>query len=121
MPEVLAEKPIPFDCYPNRMRWTIQQCDALREAGFLTEHYELIDGEIISKRGQEPRHTYVINLILTWFANAFGISRVRIQSTLDLSNLGAQYDEPEPDAVLTIEPSSKFVDRHPVPTMSRSL
>jgi Uma2 family endonuclease len=113
MPVVLLEKPVPFDNIPNRIRWSVQQCDALRDAGFLRGRYELIDGEIILKMGQGPRHAYVVNLIMTWLANTFGAARVRIQSTLKV--LDAQYDEPEPDAALTVQPASAYIERHPGP------
>lgn len=36
---------------PNRKRWTRSDCDFLRDNGLLTERYELIDGEVISKLG----------------------------------------------------------------------
>lgn len=115
MPVILSEKPVPFDSVPNRIRWTIQQCYAMRDAGFISGRYELIDGEIISKMGQGPRHAYVVNLIMTWLANTFGVTRVRIQSTLNVSEFDAQYDEPEPDAALTVQPASAYIERHPGP------
>ena len=60
MPVPLTQKPAPYDDIPNRMRWTRRQCAALRDDGFLTGSYELIDGEILSKMGQKPAHAYII-------------------------------------------------------------
>ena len=34
------------DYFPNRFRWTVEDCYRLMEAGFLNGRYELIDGEI---------------------------------------------------------------------------
>jgi Uma2 family endonuclease len=115
MPVILTEQPVPYDSIPNRIRWTRQQCDALRDAGFLTGRYELIDGEIISKMGQKPPHAYRVNLLMAWLVGLFGAEFVRIQSTIDLSAVDSPYDEPEPDAVVTLQPASVYAERHPVP------
>jgi len=42
---ILMEQPE----FPSRKRWTRQECQRLREAGFLPGRYELIDGEILEK------------------------------------------------------------------------
>jgi Uma2 family endonuclease len=115
MPEVLSEKPVPYDVIPNRIRWTVKQCDALRDAGYLTQRYELIDGEIISKMGQKPAHARRVNLFMAWLVRVFGADFVRVQSAIDIAELEAAYDEPEPDAVVTRSPESAYELRHPTP------
>jgi Uma2 family endonuclease len=100
---------------PNRVRWTRRQCEALQDAGFLTGRYELIDGEIISKMGQTPPHTYGSRALMAWPIAAFGADRVAIQATLDLVEHSPDYDEPEPDAMVTVEGAAAYVDRHPRP------
>jgi Uma2 family endonuclease len=119
MPILHIEEPIPFDTTPNRVRWTAQQCDALRDAGFLTGRYELIDGEIISKMGQKPAHARRVNLIMAWLISTFGAEYVRIQSTIKLAAADMAYDEPEPDAVVRLNPESAYESRHPAPAEIR--
>jgi Uma2 family endonuclease len=87
----------------------------MRDGGFLTGRYELIDGEIVSKMGQKPAHAYVIQAVLAWLASLVGAEYIRIQATIDLSDTGPDYDEPEPDAAVTVQPYTHFTDRHPRP------
>jgi Uma2 family endonuclease len=117
MPKTLgpADLPSPPETAPNRIRWTRQQCEAIREAGILTGRYELIDGEIISKMGQKPPHAYVVRLVMAWLARLFGVETVLIQSTIDLTAVSPQYDEPEPDAAVTAQPVTAYADHHPAP------
>ncbi len=117
MPRILTpgEIPTPPESAPNRIRWTRRQCEAIREAQILTGRYELIDGEIISKMGQKPSHAYVVSLLMAWLVRLFGAEFVRIQSTIDLSAVSPEYDEPEPDAVVTVEPAAAYASRHPGP------
>lgn len=119
MPVVLCEKPVPFEDIPNRIRWTAQQCDALRDAGFLTGRYELIDGEIISKMGQKPAHARRVGLFMAWLVKVFGGEFVRVQSTIDLDGEATAYDKPEPDAVVTLDSESAYEFRHPSPSEVR--
>lgn len=101
---------------PNRIRWTRAQCDAMREAGILTGRYELIDGEILIKMGQNPPHSAALTLLMAWLAGVFGARHVRIQSTIDVSAVDPTYAEPEPDAAVTAEPATAYPDRHPGPS-----
>jgi Uma2 family endonuclease len=100
---------------PNRIRWTRQQCDAIRDAGILTGRYELIDGEIISKMGQKPPHPYMITALLVWLSRIFGADHIRIQSSLRLEAGDGEYNEPEPDVAITIPPYTAFSAQHPNP------
>jgi Uma2 family endonuclease len=117
MPTILTPADIPPrpETAPNRIRWTRQQCDAIRDAGILTDHYELIDGEIISKMGQKPPHSYVITALLTWLTRLFGADCLRIQSTLRITDPEGNYNEPEPDVAVTIQPYTAYSARHPGP------
>lgn len=116
MPRTLtpADNPPP-ETAPNRIRWTRQQCEAIQDAGILTGRYELIDGEILSKMGQKPPHRVALVLLHTWLAAVFGSLFVQIQSTIDLSTVSPDYDEPEPDAAVTAQPVTAYTERHPAP------
>ncbi len=115
MPRTVEALPHSREPAPNRIRWTRAQCEAIRDAGVLTGRYELIDGEIISKMGQKRPHTYVIKRVMVWLARRFGLEFVQVQSTIDISASSPQYDEPEPDAAVTAERNTAYVDRHPGP------
>ena len=115
MPVPLTEKPAPYENIPNRIRWTSRQCATMRDDNLLTGRYELIDGEILSKMGQKPAHAYVVRALLTWLTGLFGAEYTQIQATIDLSDTDSNYDEPEPDAAVTVQPYTHFAERHPRP------
>jgi Uma2 family endonuclease len=117
MPKLLtkAEFPTAPERAPNAVRWTRKQADAVREAGILTQRYELIDGEILSKTGQTPRHTVGVVLLNTWLVSVFGGLFVQIQSTIDVADADPNHNEPEPDAAVTRAPGTTYADRHPGP------
>jgi Uma2 family endonuclease len=100
---------------PTPLRWTRTQCAAIRDAGILTGRYELIDGEVISKMGQKPPHTGVVSLALEWLAGVFGLSQVRVQSTIEVGDADSEHNEPEPDLAVTREPLQAYFKRHPGP------
>ena len=87
----------------------------MRDAGYLVGRYELIDGEIISKIGQNPPHAGRVGLFMAWLVSVFSAAHVRIQSTIDLAPGEVTYDEPEPDAVVTRHSSSAYEHSHPGP------
>ena len=95
--------------------WTREQAARLTEL-FPLEHYELIEGELINKMGQKPPHSYVIMLLVDALASAFGMLRLRIQMSIDLSGLDGISSEPEPDVVLLKRGDpAEFSKRHPGP------
>jgi Uma2 family endonuclease len=100
---------------PGRIRWTRSQCETIRAAGILTDRYELIDGEIISKMGQNPPHPLAVNLILRYLARIFGIERVRVQATIEVGDADPEHNDPEPDLAVTEEPADAYSQRHPGP------
>jgi len=97
------------EIFPDRIRWTRQECAQLAEAGFLTGRYELIDGEIIRKMGQGWMHSDVIVRLTTLFAALFG-SLLRIQLPMTVPG---DTNEPEPDVAVTEQPRSAYRGRHP--------
>jgi Uma2 family endonuclease len=115
MPQVVA--PIPFapEPAPNRIRWTRAQCDAIRAAGVLNERYELIDGEVLSKMGQKPPHRLAVVLLRTWLTAVFCAFFVQTQAPIDVGDTDPDHNEPEPDAAVTVAPTTTYADRHPGP------
>lgn len=103
------------ETFPNRKRWTVQECYRLMESGDLTGRWELIDGEILSKMGQKPPHSATLNLIMQWLMTQLGIGLVRIQQPITLPGAAGETNEPEPDIAVTIQPATTYMDRHPTP------
>jgi Uma2 family endonuclease len=101
--------------HPNRVRWTRTQYEAMREIGVLTGRHELIDGEILSKSGQKPLHSVALTLVLQYLVSLFGALHLRIQTTIDVAGADRAYNEPEPDAAVTVHPAGAYSDHHPGP------
>jgi Uma2 family endonuclease len=97
----------------RRKLWTRDEAARLAEI-FPGERYELIEGELINKIGQNPPHAYVIAVLNKLLAAAFSGS-VRVQSSIALPDPEGQYSEPEPDIVLLHRDDPEFFDRHPGP------
>lgn len=100
---------------PDRIRWTRGQCEAKRDAGFLTGRCELVDGEIISKMGDNPPHSTAAGLLQDWLTEVFGSSCVRVQDTVDVGDADPEHNQPHPDVVVTRLPRKAYASRHPGP------
>ena len=107
------------ETFPNRRRWTRQQCERLVEKGELTGRYELIDGEIISKMGQHSPHTIGLMLTGQWLTSVFGYILVRVQAPIVITSRLGDTNEPEPDLAVTREPSMTYFPRQPGPAEVR--
>jgi Uma2 family endonuclease len=102
--------------FPQRKRWTRQECYQLMKEGKLTGRWELIDGEILSKMGQKPPHSVTLNLIAQWLITIFGFPRIRIQEPITIPGQAGRTNEPEPDIAVTLEPTTAYADHHPAPS-----
>jgi Uma2 family endonuclease len=99
---------------PRRKRFTRQEFERLMETGvFEGQRWELIDGDLIDKMGQNPPHSFAIQLLFDLLAAVFGISRLRVQSPIELSLEDQERSLPEPDLVLLIERKPEYGKRHP--------
>lgn len=82
-------------------RWTRAECQFLYDNGFFEgQRYELVEGELINKMGQNERHAFTIRLLTALLVRLFD-SRVHIQLPIDVSPEDNPTSEPEPDAVVT--------------------
>lgn len=117
MPQILerASESEPFMQTPNRKRWTRKDCEFLVNSGLLTERYELIDGEVISKMGQKPPHATFLNFIAKFLTAFFGADYIRSQQPIDLKGQERVINEPEPDIVVVDKSDITFLERHPLP------
>ena len=112
MPQTLELPAIPpattvaADCeeeFPNRIRWTRDECARLADAGFLVGRYELIDGEIIRKMGQNPPHRISVALVMAWLVgiyNPLGYGIFCVVATCERRGTSATHPIPLP--IITI-------------------
>lgn len=87
----------------GRKRWRRDECDYLENARLLTERYELLNGEIISKMGQNRPHALAVSLLLAYLFSIFGPRRVQTQATMEVREADRITNRPEPDALVLRE------------------
>jgi Uma2 family endonuclease len=104
-----------LETFPNRVRWTVEECYELVDAGYLKGRYEVIDGEIISKTGQNPPHRIVLKMIEKWLLSLFDTLCVHIQGPIRIPGDEGRNTEPEPDIVVTLEPTTAYQEQNPGP------
>ncbi|MCW3053142.1 MAG: hypothetical protein JWN14_2312 [Chthonomonadales bacterium] len=104
-----------LELFPNRYRWTVAACDRLTELGILEGHNEVLDGEIISKMGQNPAHSNALKRLMRLLASLYGLDVVWVQSPITLPAPDNIYNEPEPDVAVTHEAEDAYADKHPGP------
>ena len=84
------------------------------EAGLLAgQRFELIEGDLIDKMGQNPPHAFSVSAFNAWLTRIFE-GQVRIQLPIEVAAPDKATSWPEPDvAVIAGEPASSFRSRHP--------
>ncbi|MDX1931644.1 MAG: Uma2 family endonuclease [Capsulimonadales bacterium] len=93
----------------GRKRWTRDDVAFLSNAGLLNGRYELIDGELIDKMGQNRPHALAVSLVLSYLYLRFGPRRVQTQATMEVREDDRLTNRPEPDAVVL----RTEIDRNP--------
>ena len=81
----------------NRKRWTREDCDFLERVGFLPNRYELLDGEILEKVGQDYPHGVTISRVAFRLMQKWGTDLVITQTTLEVRDSDRRLNRPEPD------------------------
>ena len=100
----LLPPPPPLPPTPQgRKRWTRDDCRFLENAGLLDDRYELINGEIISKMGQNHPHTISVSLVFAFLLVVFGARRLRTQATMEVRDEDKVTNRPEPDVLVLRE------------------
>lgn len=110
----VTEAPISTQIGPERRRWTLNEYIHLDEIGLLSkdgEKYELLDGEIFRKLGQNLRHVAGIRLATIALSMVFGKGFV-VDQQVPL-HLG-EFDAPEPDITVLRGNARDFENRWPV-------
>ena len=88
----------------GRKRWTREEMEELENSGFLTGRYELLDGEIISKMGQNAPHSAAVMCVIAYLLAIFGRTRLRTQTTMEVKGKDKKGNRPEPDVFVLREP-----------------
>jgi Uma2 family endonuclease len=97
-----------------RKRFTREEFDRLIETGFFDgQRYELIDGELIDKMGQNPPHAVAIQFALVWLGTVFNLKLIRVQLSIEASTADSGRSVPEPDLAVLADWKSEYVRRHP--------
>ena len=78
-------------------RWTRKECDFLVSSGLLDERFELIEGEIILKGGQNRPHGMTMRLIRLYLERLFTANFMQIQEPVLVASEDDEFNEPEPD------------------------
>jgi hypothetical protein len=110
MPTVVTEPPsLPASPEPPRKKWTRSECAALDAMGlFDQQHLELIEGDLISKMGKNPRHVDAASLLAGWLIQIFGARFVNLEAPIDVAPEDNPTNEPVPDLIVLKRSFSKF-------------
>jgi Uma2 family endonuclease len=110
--EALQESMAPV-ILPRRKRFTRTDVARLTNAGVLEgQRYELIEGDLIDKMGQNPPHVWSIALLNVWLAKTFGGASVRCQAPIEIASDDQERNEPEPDFFVLAEVRLEYSARH---------
>jgi Uma2 family endonuclease len=105
---------IPPGGAPPRKRFTVGEVEQMLEAGlFAGQRFELIDGDLIDKMGQNPPHAYVITLVLEWLTSICASKRIRVQLPIQAGGPDQKWSLPEPDLAVVPELKDVYLHRHP--------
>jgi hypothetical protein len=96
-----------------RKLWTIDEYERLSDFGFLEGHYELIEGEIIEKMGQNQPYFITLFTIMRWLQETFGANSVITQTPITFRAQGGRNSKPEPDAAVLKVPVQSLPARLP--------
>lgn len=89
--------------FGGRVKITREMCGFLERGGLLPERYELVDGEIIAKMGQNYPYAFSVMQLILFLVSIFGANRVLTQTTMEVRGEEGITNHPEPDVVVLRE------------------
>ena len=99
---------------PRRKRWTRAECALLETSGILDrQNLELVEGDLIDKRGKSRPHVHKLMLLMGWLTQVFGVPFVNSEVPIDVAPEDNPTNEPQPDAIV-LRPSLRTL-RQPSP------
>lgn len=101
--------------FPEIQFVSVKEYDEMIEKGILTKYdrVELINGVIVEKPKQTPKHASTRNRINYYFYNAIEDKKAMIGTQFGLWL--DDFSEPEPDIVLIKPPYQRFLEQRPIP------
>ncbi|MBM3735208.1 MAG: Uma2 family endonuclease [Acidobacteria bacterium] len=101
--EAIQEPPLP------RKTWSREEIEVLESTGlFNDQHYELIEGELISKMGKKRPHVEGVKRMGEALVSVFGAAYVNQEAPIDIAPEDNPRNEPEPDVIVLRRRSSEF-------------
>jgi Uma2 family endonuclease len=98
----------------RRKRFTRDEVDHLSATGFFQgQRFELVDGDLYDKMGQNPPHAFAISLLLEALAKSFPPGSIRVQLPIEVAGPDRDTSLPEPDVALLAERKPEYRKRHP--------
>ncbi len=89
---------------------------ARRDSDLLCQlRLELIEGELIDKRGKKPPHYISVSLLFEWLFGVFGARFVQQGSPIDVAPEDNPTNEPEPDLIVLNRDLTQFLSGNPLP------
>lgn len=99
---------------PPRKTWSREEIDTLDAAGLLAgTRFELIEGEVYDKMGQNPRHSFTVSHLAGLLVAIFTFAWVRIQMPVEPAVRDSAHSLPQPDIAITRVTNDVFRERHP--------
>ncbi len=104
----------PIEGAPPRKRFTVEEVQQMLDAGlFAGQRFELIDGDLIDKMGQNPPHAQAIRLVHRWLAKILDPGRIEMQLPIQAGGPDQKWSLPEPDLAVLPERQDDYHFRHP--------
>ncbi len=86
---------------PHYKKWTLEECDRLREAGYLPDRFELIEGVIVDKTEQTSVRASCVSALVNTLVRLYGVDRLRVQLPIRILGEAGRVNEPLPDVAVT--------------------
>ena len=95
--------------------WTRDDCRTMESNGLLPARWELVQGEIISKRGTNLPHSRIAKQIDVWLSSVFSTDQILPTCSIDVAPEDNPTSEPEPDITLLNRPADQLT-QNPMPS-----
>jgi Uma2 family endonuclease len=97
----------------GRGNYTREEVNRMEESGALVGRYELLEGHLIDKMGQNPPHARSLNRMYGWLLRVFGNVRLRNQQPIEVATGDRRRNDPQPDIAVVAEDKTEYDERHP--------
>jgi Uma2 family endonuclease len=94
-------------------RFTREETHRMMDAGAFEGRFELLDGYIVDKTGQNPLHASTIHRLFVRLVSLFAVVLVRVRMPIDVAESDRVRNEPEPDIAVLAQESPDYGSRHP--------